>query len=241
MIAEAARYAFEELKKEGLVPTPEDAIRINAFALRSEEATAKKAGRSQYLLPRVAVIGDRLTLRQPTVGHEIWIDAVLRFVKPDDHETRFAINCYALSMPQDELPSAFDVEAVSAATKEFCSKFADVTREVLFAALTYVRFGADARDGEAYPNSATDVYTVSPDECVAIGVLRNGIAILSGLSLADMKEMTTRELQDAIDVSLAMRGRPIQKEEEVVAVGQFNDVVAEIADRLRREKDGAAL
>lgn len=74
MVSEMAMEDIEQMKREGLEPTPRDIIRLNALALKYERAKSKDVGMSLYQLPRVAFIDSKTWFRQPTIGHEIWFD-----------------------------------------------------------------------------------------------------------------------------------------------------------------------
>ena len=102
-----SKIAMEDLKAladEGLSPTPEDVVRLNALGLKLENSRSFCS--SIYCLPRVAFLNP-FVFRQPTLGHELWLDDVERHFDMSDPSTSLALNALACSVPDvDDLPSS---------------------------------------------------------------------------------------------------------------------------------------
>ena len=204
MVSELAIADLEEMRAGGLNPSVRDIIRLNALALKAQAAKKKNPRTSLDYLPRIAAISDKLAFRQPTIGHEIWLDRVERMFAPT-YQTVLAIKAFALSRGVDELPDAENPETVRVAVEEFAKTCADFTRDQIYAALDYVIYGSSALVGEHAEPPPDDDERV-PDgtededwkECVAVGVLHEGHVALFGMSRADMEKMTRRQLEDAI-------------------------------------------
>ena len=206
MVSEIAVADIEEMRAEGLNPSVRDIIRLNALALKMQAAKKKSPATSLDYLPRVAAISDKVSFRQPTIGHEIWLGKVDRIVAPT-YQTALAVKAYALSRPASELPDPDNPESVRVAVEAFAATCADFTRDQIYAALDYVIYGASALVGEhPEPPPPSDGEERVPDgtededwrECIAVGVLHEGHVALFGMSRTDMERMTRRQLEDAI-------------------------------------------
>ena len=104
MTSELAKADIEEMWDEGLKPTVEDIVRLNALALKLEGARKKCAADSTEYLPRAAAISESVTFRQPTIGHEIWMEKVERFVEKGDCQSLLAVRAFALSRSLKSFP-----------------------------------------------------------------------------------------------------------------------------------------
>lgn len=244
MISKFAIDEIETLQEQGYRLTPRDIIRLNALALKVTEARGKDVTKSEFLLHRVAVLAPGVTLRQPCVGHEIWIESVFRWIDRDDYQTILAVNCFALSRPPDALPDPDDPAVVKSAVEEYAAKMSGFSTDQLYVALDYVKNGANHTTGEYYSrrrdgdDDTTEDLGIDWDECVAVGVLREGAAVLWGLSLAEMKKMTRTELQEAISRAYWFHGKDhCMDSAEKKALGDFYAAKNEITERLTREKE----
>lgn len=197
MTSEMAREDIEQMWADGLHPTVADIIRLNALGLKCERAKARHAGDEIYIMPRVAILRDGIYFRQPTIGHEIWLDAVAQH-SSGDYQTAFALDAFALSRPPDDLPDPHNANAVKEAVEAFLATLSPFTEAQVLAALRYVQNGLSNESGEypPMPPSADDADADREDweECVSLGVLRNSLAILTGLTVADARRMTRDEL-----------------------------------------------
>ena len=241
MVSDFAIDEIEEaLVAKGLTPTPRDIVRLNAIGLRLEAAQGRDVADCTYLLPRVAAVSKTLFFRQPTVGHEIWLDQVSRFIKPGDYQSALAINAYALSRPQGDLPDPDDPETFGKAVREFAATCRDLTRDQIYAAIRYVKYGSDptANEHPASPktNEGDDPDNYDMGECIALGVLNEGRAVLWGITEADLRNMTTAELHAVIDRAYDFHQMK-KGDSEDFWQGRFYATLDEIAARLTKEKD----
>lgn len=243
MISKFAIDEIESMQDKGLNPTPRDIIRLNALALKVDEARGKNVRHSAELLPRIALLKPGVFFRQPTIGHELWITKALRWIRRGDYHSILAVNCYALSSPPDALPDADDPANVGKAVAEYAATMSEFTTDQLYAAIDYVKFGADHITGEQGSPEVEDDdgepedLNLDWDECVAVGTLSEGAAVLWGLSLAEMKTMTRAQLNAAIFRAYYFHGMKKQFEmSERIALGNFYSAKGEILERLEKEK-----
>ena len=239
MISQTAIDSLDELVAKGLKPTPRDIIRLNAVGVKLEAAAAKRATDSTYLLPRVAAVTKDLWFRQPTIGHEIWMEKVERFVGEGDYQSLLAIRAYALSRPPEKLSDPDDPGTIKAAVEEFAATCKNLTRDQILAAVRYVTVGADHTAGETTARPQDDK-NEDPDfsECIALGVLNEGRAVLWGISEADMLRMTTQQLSDVIDRAKIYHKIESDSDEDFWQ-GRYYATLDEIASRLMQEKEAA--
>ena len=242
MISELAKDDIEQLRADGLNPSVADIIRLNALALKYDRARGRNAGDSMYTMPRVAILSDTLYLREPTIGHDIWLDAVGQHSR-HDYQTVFALRAYALSRPYDELPDPHNRKAVTDAVEAFLDTLAPFTEEQVFTALNYVQNGLHSEDDE-YPPVTAEEGEADPDredwsECVSLGALRHGLAVMTGLTLADAKSMTRAELDLMVRRALLLQGHDIVGKGEF-ELGNYYRALHEVRDRLEnsRSTDG---
>ncbi len=129
MTSEMAVEDIEQLQAEGLKPTVKDIIRLNALALKYERAKSKNISDSVYTLPRVAFLDEKTYFRQPTIGHEIWLDQVEHVIDRKDYQTVFAVHSYALSRNEDELCDPLSKSEVTAAVQKFLPTLSSFTED----------------------------------------------------------------------------------------------------------------
>lgn len=242
MISETAISSIEELIAQGLQPTPRDVIRLNAIGLRLEAASSKRVQDSTYLLPRVAQLSKTLWLRQPAIGHEIWLEKVQRFIDPDDYKSSIAVQAFALSRDVADLPDPDSPTAIKTAVDTFTATCANCTRDQIIAALRYATIGCDptACEHPAYPDGRTQSDQTTPGyqdwtECVAVGVLNEGRAVLWGITEADMRRMTTQQLSDVIERAKIYHKMATNSEEDIWQ-GRYYATLDEITERLKKEQ-----
>ena len=193
---------IESLELEGLHPTPRDIIKLNALAIKHEAEKGRCAGLDKYLLPRVAYLSDKIYFREPTIGHYIWIDQILRFCS-DDIDTIIAIKAYALSRDIKDLPNADSITSIVEVMEEFKKEMSPYHKQQIYLALRYVIFGYDWTKNENPIDDDDDDKEEKEDEkdteeyedwetCVGIGLLNDGISLQLGLTLNELKSLTRR-------------------------------------------------
>ena len=250
MISQTAVADIEQIRADGLEPTIEDIVRLNAFGLKLEAEAKKRPLDSTDYLPRVAVIPPSLSLRQPAIGHEIWLAKIRRLVADDDPESILAVNVFALSRAPGELPDADDIASVKKAVEAFCRDCRDFTRDQLWAAVDYALLGASPIAGEspASPPPADDPFAEAAalaevtakaedwNECVAAGVLAYGQIVLFGASVAELSRMTRRQVRDMILRAYTFHGLK-EPDYLTIAQGDYYATLHSIRERLTKEKE----
>lgn len=263
MICDYAMDDIDTLEREGLKPTPRDIVRLNALGCVATAAAKRNATTSLDCLPRAAAIPlkgaskspsfpiravggeDVVVFRQPTVGHELWMDEAERHFAKDLH-TIVAIRAYALTRGCDALPCADDVKAVADAVRSFCEDVAPLTFDQIVAALDCAVNGASHVHGEFPAGRANDTLDENDDApdgaeyedwemCVAASCLHDAQAVLVGASVAELKRMTRRQLNELKMNALYVHGLAANKEAENAAK-EYDITLDEIRERLRKEK-----
>ena len=248
MISEMAKADIEQMWSDGLNPPLADIICLNALGLKCEAEAKKRPLDSTDYLPRVAVIPPSLSLRQPAIGHEIWLAKIRRLVADDDPESILAVNVFALSRAPGELPDADDIASVKKAVEAFCRDCRDFTRDQLWAAVDYALFGASSIAGESPASPPPDDDDIFADgiakaedwnECVAAGVLAYGQIVLFGASVAELSRMTRRQVRDMIRRAYTFHGLK-EPDYLTIARGNYFATRDEIRERLTKEKEARA-
>lgn len=253
MISKMAKADIEQMWSDGFNPPLADIICLNALGLKCEAEAKKRPLDSTDYLPRVAVIPPSLSLRQPAIGHEIWLAKIRRLVADDDPESILAVNVFALSRAPGELPDADDIKSVKVAVEAFCRDCRDFTRDQLWAAVDYALLGASSIAGEspASPPPADDPFTETAalaeatakaedwNECVAAGVLAYGQIVLFGASVAELSRMTRRQVRDMIRRAYTFHGLK-EPDYLTIARGDYFATLDEIRERLTKEKEARA-
>ncbi len=198
MISQMAMEDIDSLAEEGIKLTPQEIIRLNAFGLKVERGTDTA---ERFALPRVAVLG-KLTLRQPTIGSEIWMSQASQVCETSSAETFLVLRLYSLSKDQSQLVDPYDRDKLLeelTAMKEVILPF---TYEQVTGALDYVVAGLNHFDGEKKSTRRRkdeeddDNIEDFDDEysCIEIGMLKDGMVLKLG-TLQELKTMTTSGLQ----------------------------------------------
>lgn len=237
MISEMAKDDFEELERQGLRPSFADAVRLNALALKCDMTPFD----GMCDLPRVAFLGS-LAFREPTIGHTIWIDTVLRWCDRYDLSTAVAVYAYALSRNLDALPDANDRDATRKAIDDFTAgPLSPFTLVQVRCAIDYAQWGANAVAKE-YPPPRADAAKFEDDVPASLGAgaVVETLALGFGVSIRDVCSLTiskTRMLQSA---ALSKAGVDVAKRRKGDAVGDYYAALGEIKARLKREKEASA-
>lgn len=94
MISKMAIEDIDSLAEEGIKLTPREIVRLNAYGLKVERSTDAA---ERYALPRVAMLG-KLTLRQPTIGSEIFLQKAAAVFDFDSVDTWLTLRVLSLSI-----------------------------------------------------------------------------------------------------------------------------------------------
>ena len=235
MVSNTAIEEAERLASEGTPLLPREIVRLNALGLAMERGEHESVA---FALPRVAFLGD-VVLREPTLGHEMWLDDARRFADFDDVDTSLAMHALAFSViDPDDLPGLGKIR-IFCAMRRFQRRVKMYTRRQIAAACRWVTEGRDARSGEYAPPRKGET-PMDESYSVAIGVLLDGVAISTGLSVGDARHMTSAQLFRMEDTALKLRGRDISDGMIEQAKGDFYATLDELTARAQaRAKERA--
>ena len=195
MLSGLFKKDYKAMTAQGVVFTPEDIVRLNALAVR---VGLSQKPVSAVNLQRVAFLPCGLVLREPTIGHEMWLEEVGRFM--DFHDTRVfeAVHFFALSRQWDDLPTTDEPKAIVRKVFAFARrKMLPYTHEQVRAALDYALFGADWTAGEAPPpkDPPKDAeLRPQAQTSFALGVFFRAKAEKIGLTLDEARRMTASQI-----------------------------------------------
>lgn len=219
---------------DGIKLSPSEIVRLNALGLLAEKDFSPD--NDLYTLPRVAIVCG-MYFYEPTIGHEIWIDDVLRLVDQEDISTRTAIEAYALSVKDpDELPKP-TIDKILPELFKFRRKVRALRPRQLIQALDYVKDGRCHTDGE-HPyykakNSKEKDYT---QMSISLGVLLDGVVSDIGLSLADEMKLTRSQLQMMVLQKLEYEGRIDEKKSRASKMANYYRTLDHIKQQHLEEK-----
>jgi hypothetical protein len=235
MVSKLAESAIDDLFAEGLKPSVKDIVRLNALGLKVEAAAKRAPHLAPRLLPRVAFLAEGVYFREPTIGHQIWCDRIEAELEPGDFESLLAVKAFALSRPQESLPNADDIERCRREIEKDSEKFRPFTRAQIFAAIDYCLYGDDALALEHPPatENADDEDAADWAECYAVGLMNEARALQLGLTGADLRGMTQRELEGLIERVYELNGMVDKKKRSSEITGGFYAALDEIRERLK--------
>lgn len=205
MISHIAKETIEQFKAEGLDPTFDDYIRLNALGLKVErgETAADLAA-----LPRMAFLGD-LILWEPTIAVRQWLDAAGQ-IASQDYFSQLALTAFTLNTPASELPRLDKASKLVKAVKKFTDEeLAGFTETQILAAVMYALNGDDAdADEDAEP---TEAEKEARRKCREIpqamrSAARRVFAEAVSLSIADAEKFTVSALDEIITTAVALKG-----------------------------------
>jgi hypothetical protein len=194
---------YRRMAAEGVKLAPEDIIRLNALAVKAKLAAEPFAAMH---LPRVVFL-DGFTLREPTLGHEIWLERVTRWFDLEDERVFRYVYSFALSRAADELPDADNAKRCIRKVYAFAErKVLKLTRDQLDDAIDYAIFGADWTAGELAAPREGKAGALA-DESLAVGVMCGAVARRLPLTLDEAKRMTLANLLEIQRRAEALDGK----------------------------------
>lgn len=209
MVSPTAIADIKAAISSGVVFTPEEIIRLNALGLRYDYT---KSGAEMRIMPRLAWLGD-VAFREPTIGHEIWMNESANVFNLEDGETRIKVRAFCLATDPLKLPSfAQGRHKVEQAVKDFCEKrISEYTLGQVATALVFAEYGDTqvAREfPEPKPLTKRQKKQVHPDGdyCYEVGLLRNGVLLKIG-SPDELKIMTVSELETLVEETMKLDSR----------------------------------
>lgn len=224
---------YKRLKSSGVEFTPEDVIRLNALALKVKLSPAT-FGIAH--LPR-AVFLPGMVLREPTIGHEMWLERVGGFVDFRNPRAFRIFYSFALSRPARKLPDPLKnpKKVLRKAYGWAMGKVALLTDAQLKDALDYVLFGDDWRVGEFAP-AGKDTPAMIPDSHSAtVGVISGALACRIPLSLDDAKKMTSSQVLAIVNQADLKDGNIDFDGRKQKALGDYYRALEEVGKRSRKE------
>ena len=223
-----AREDIEQMWADGLHPSVADINHLNALGLKCE---LSKGAAEYFTLPRVAFLG-KLTFREPTIGHTIWIDKAMRFCDEADEPTLRALTAFALSRSLDALPDADDRTAVKDAVAKFSSELYPFTYTQLCCALTYAEHGASAVAKEYPVPSPDDEQLDDVAASVGAGVMMEVLAMGLGVSAREISQMTISRARLLQEVGARKHNVDLSKAAHNVSLGDYYSTLYAIRERL---------
>ena len=216
MLSAMFRRDYDSLTAQGYALTPEDVVRLNALALRVRLSSAAPC--SVHLprlvfMPRDSRWRPQIVLREPTMAHELWIEAAQGWIDTDKPENFLWLHAYALSRPASRLADPADPKGMVKAVFKFAAKrLCRFTREQVSAAVEYALFGADWIVGEvaaderehAAKADGGNALRAVGEQSPTLGVLVETRALRLPISIDDAKRLTASELEASI-LSAQMR------------------------------------
>lgn len=198
MLSDLFKKDFLQLMSRGVKFTAADIVRLNALAVRVK-LSERPVGAAH--VRRAVFIREDLTLREPTLGHDFWIERVGSYIDMGNDRNFRIVHAFALSREHWELPDAYKPEKCIKLVFAFARKhLAAITSSQLADAIDYVLFGADWTACELPPpkkstaSAGGDTGNLSP----ALGVFLGASARRIGLSLADAKALTASEILEIV-------------------------------------------
>lgn len=227
---------WRQMTAEGVEFTPADIVRLNALSVRAQRSRA--AARDVHLprlafLPRDSWWREPIVLREPTVAHDLWLEAAERWIDVSKETNFLFVSAYALSRRVEALADADRPKRVIRAVFKFAAKrLSRFTREQLRAAVEYALFGADWTACEAGAKAEKPRGAESPEKpSTAIGLLADMRMLRLPITLDDAKRMTASELTEAINRAWDLDGKFDPRASHARAFGEYVRVREEIRAR----------
>lgn len=233
MKSEMAAEDLEEMREDGLNPTIDDIIRLNALGLKCE--LSRDCG-EMFAMPRVAFLGN-VAFREPTVGHGIWMDAVLEYCDTEDLSTMIAVRAFALSRRHFDLPDAADRDRCSKAIDYFTKNdLAPFTFRQVHCAVTYAMHGNSAIEME-FPVPQPDEVKMEDDAALSVGagVIVETLAMGLGISVRDISAMTISNVRQIQIAGLMRQGVNVKKSAMTRRLAEYYTTKDAIVERLTKE------
>ena len=200
MVADLFTKDYRQMSAQGVKFTPADIIRLNALAVKVK-LSARPVGAAHL---RRAVFWGDLTFREPTIGHDMWIERVSSYISLSADRNFRTVHAYALTRDHSELPDPYKSSICIKAVFGFAKKnLSAMTSSLLADIIDYVLFGADWTAGEvappkpSTPNPQLATLNSEPSS-PALGVYLGATARRIGLSLDDAKRLTASEILEVV-------------------------------------------
>lgn len=234
MTSRLAKDTIEGWQREGLQPTFEDIILLNALGLQVERGPDSA---DFSALPRVAFLGD-YCLWQPTIRKQLWLEKA-QMVVNDGFLNKLCLYAYALNADADELPDLSNTKDVVDAVSKFANDvLVDYTEDQLVAAIDYVLNGNDPTSNEEYADKPEVQEVVSiPNGVKSVAQVLLHEAAMQGIGMDAVDMSTVPQLERMVLVAIMRKGVDIRKDQQMQNSGKFFAAVGKIHKRLVDEKN----
>ncbi len=248
MLSAMFKRDYAALRAEGLEPTPEDVVRLNALAVRvrlSASAPVVNLPRLAFL-PRDSWWRRPIVLREPTIAHELWIEEAARLIDCDDDRNFAFVHAFACSRAAADLPDPRSPRGIVRAVFRFAaSRLSRFTREQLSSAVEWILYGADWKAGEnptpaPRGNRAATLDEIEYTPSFALGLLCEARAIRLPVSGEEARRMTAAELEAAVTLAQTADGHLDRDSLKSRLVADYVRTRESIRERLTREKKEAS-
>lgn len=236
MISKLAQEVHEGWIHEGLVPTLEMCLDLNAAGLAVEKSPSASGF---YSVPRVAYLGDYI-FREPTVRRLAYLED-LRALLDDDPETQFIAAAYVCHVPDADLvPLDGSRRRVRKAVSRFAVEvLGDFSVTQAAAAVGYVIADLDptALSGNYYDDADADGAANPadvPPHCASYVRKMLADAVGSGFDSAAAGDLTKAALERVLAAAALSEGEI--KKRDADALGRFYKVAGKCRARMLAEK-----
>ena len=197
MLSDLFQKDFRQMTSQGVKFTAADIVRLNALAVRVK-LSANPVG---PVHARRAAFWCDFTFREPTLGHEMWIEQVSGYIDISKDRNFRIVHAYALTREHWELPDAYNPKRCIKAVYDFARKhLAEMTSSQLTDTIDYVLFGADWTACElAPPKKRKDGDVADAATSPALGVFVGMSARKIPLSLDEAKKLTASEILEIVN------------------------------------------
>ena len=234
MVSRLAKETVGKWKSEGLEPTFEDCIRLNALGLKVER------GPSAYefgAVPRMAFLGDYV-FTEPTVAKRMWMESAMALME-DDYSNQLCLTAFALNCPPSELPDLNNVPELVQAVRDFRDEvLSRYTETQIVTCIEYALRGDGQEEHEGTGTNVNSEEDVSELPDCARSVARQVMAEALSYGMdADVKyEATLPQLERMVMLAALHSGTDVLKGEHGQAVGAFYSACGKIRERLLKER-----
>ena len=233
MLSDLAKADLADLRAEGLAPSDEDIVRLNALALKISDGPETTA----YNAPRFAVAGGHV-FWQPTMAAHFWYSFAKRLADDENSEDwLFAFAC-ANGRRWAFLDNLRDPEKIKSALEDFVSS-CTATKDEVMNAVCYAALGHDATPEKTDLAKEREKH-LTPDErerrnFAALEERLAQAAVATGLTFSDLMGQTPSRLCGFIYAAHVQAGMPLAKS-SAQAHADYLATLNAIAKRLRQEK-----
>jgi len=207
MTSNIAKADIETMQDEGLSPTFDDIVRLNALGLKIERC---ERGADMFACPRIAYCGD-IQLREPTIGHGMWLEHVSKYCDESDNETMILLMAFCFSMNHDRLPDMHDMKKCRKDIETFINEhLKGITIRQLKCAVDYVLLGDDTTSG-VYVESDDEHLNDSSSQSVYVGYMLQTLSLGLGISVNDICKLTISQVKSLQEMAYVKSGLDFSK------------------------------